>query len=271
MTDTLRILVLGDVVGEPGRKACTSLIPGLRETHGIDFVIANVENIAGGSGITEATTAELFKCGVDLMTSGDHAFRKKEALSLLDRTDRILRPANFPATVPGKGSTIQTIKGVRVGVINLLGRVFLKSVDCPFQAIQRELEHMADETDVLIVDFHAEATAEKMALAWFLDGKVSAVFGTHTHVQTADEQILPHGTAYITDIGMCGPFHSVIGREIDDALKMMMTQLPVRLEVASGDARVSGAMIDVDVKTAKALKIVRVHEKVESALHEVRS
>ncbi len=259
----IRILAVGDVVGSPGREACVSIIPRLRQEENLDFVIANVENIAGGSGITEATTRDLFENGVDLMTSGDHTFRKKEAESLLQKDRRILRPANYPAGVPGLGSTvIETANGIRIGVINLLGRVFLKSLDCPFESARRHIEKLQKETKIILVDIHAEATSEKVALGWFLDGRVSAVFGTHTHVQTADEQILPHGTGYITDLGMCGPHRSVIGRVIDDALKLFLTQMPIKLEVATEDARISGVILDIDPQSGKTVAIRRVHERV---------
>ena len=263
-----RVLVVGDVVGNPGRRACTQIIPRLRQTEKIDFVIANVENLAGGSGITESTTRELFTHGVDAMTSGDHVFKKKEAEALIQNDSRILRPANYPASVPGCGSTvIKTSQGIKVGVLNLLGRVFLKTVDCPFEAAKREVEKMRRETSIIFVDMHAEATSEKVAMGWFLDGKVSAVFGTHTHVQTADERILPRGTGYITEIGMCGPYHSVIGRDIDQVLHMFLTQMPVRLDVAHEDSRLSGALFDIDPETGKTLSVKRVHEKVEDEIH----
>ncbi len=260
--DVLRILVLGDVVGEPGRQACKAILPRLRQEEKIDLIVANVENIAGGSGLTEPSVRELFDCGVDAMTSGDHAFRKKEGEALFRNDARIIRPANYPAAVPGRGSMlVETRSGLQVGIVNLLGRVFLKPLDCPFEAARREVEKLRRDTRVILVDFHAEASSEKMALGWFLDGKVSAVYGTHTHVATADEQILPHGTGYATDIGMCGPFRSVIGREIDDVLKLFLTQMPVRLEVATEDPRISGLLLDIDPQNGKTLEIRRVQER----------
>lgn len=260
-----RVLAVGDVVGNPGRQACVQIIPRLRQTENIDFVIANVENLAGGSGITESTTRELFQNGVDMMTSGDHIFKKKEGEGLLQQNSRILRPANYPAGVPGFGSAVVAAgQGVKVGVLNLLGRVFLKTVDCPFEAAKREVEKMRQETQVIFVDVHAEATSEKVALGWFLDGKVSGIFGTHTHVQTADERILPKGTGYITELGMCGPYHSVIGRNIDEVLQMFLTQMPVRLDVAKEDIRLSGVIFDVNVETGKAIGVRRVHERLSN-------
>jgi metallophosphoesterase (TIGR00282 family) len=257
-----RVLAVGDVVGEPGREACKRIIPRLRHEKGIDFVIANVENLAGGSGITEKTTRELFDHGVDVMTNGDHVFRKKDAEELLQKNPRVLRPANFPAGVPGSGSVVaESSAGIKVGVLNLLGRVFLKTVDCPFAAAKKEVESLRRETPVILVDMHAEATSEKVAMGWFLDGLVSGVFGTHTHIQTADECILPRGTAYITELGMCGPYESVIGRKIDEVLHMFLTQMPSKLEVATGDPRLSGALFEIDVRTGKATGVSRVHEK----------
>ena len=257
-----RVLAVGDVVGNPGRRACTEIIPRLRREEGVDFVIANGENLAGGSGITEATTRELFARGVDVITSGDHVFKKKEAEALLQKNQRILRPANYPSRVPGHGGTVVTAPGgVKVGVLNLIGRVFLKTVDCPFESAQREVKKLAAETPVIFVDMHAEATSEKVAMGWFLDGKVTAVFGTHTHIQTADEHVLPKGTGYITELGMCGPYYSVIGRDIDAVLQMFLTQMPVKLEVAGEDARLSGAIFDIDPATGKTLAIRRIHER----------
>jgi len=263
--EAIRVLAIGDVVGAPGREACIAIIPQLRIEEKINLVIANVENIAGGSSITESTTRVLFENGVDVMTSGDHIFKKKEAVSLVQKNRRILRPANYPMAAPGYGSVVvETDEGIKVGILNLLGRVFLKSLDCPFEVARKEIQKLREETAIVFVDFHAEATSEKIALGWFLDGKVTAVFGTHTHVQTADEQILPHGTGFITDLGMCGPYRSVIGREIDDALKLFLTQMPVRLEVATEDPRLSGAIFEVDPMTGKTLEIRRVHERIQS-------
>ncbi len=199
----MRVLAVGDVVGSPGRKACVEIIPRLRQREQIGFVIANGENLAGGSGITPATTQELFDHGVDVITSGDHVFKKKEGEELVQANPRILRPANYPASVPGSGSVVATSScGLKIGVLNLLGRVFLKTVDCPFEVAEREIKEISRQTPIIFVDMHAEATSEKVALGWFLDGRVSAVFGTHTHVQTADEAILPKKTAYITELGM---------------------------------------------------------------------
>jgi len=259
-----RVLTLGDVVGKPGRLACREILPRLRREEGIDFVIANGENLAQGSSITEGTVRELLSAGVDVITSGDHVFRKPEAEGLLRTHPRVLRPANYPASVAGQGSVVLRLAdGTRMAVLNLIGRVFLKTVDCPFEIAEREVGKLSRETPLIFVDFHAEATSEKVALGWFLDGKVSAVFGTHTHIQTADETILPQGTGYMTDLGMCGPYRSVIGRKIDLCIRMFRTQLPVRLDVAEEDARLSGAIFEVDPGSGKTLSVCRVHERVE--------
>ncbi len=249
-------------MGEPGRRAIKELLPRLVREEEIDFVIANAENLAGGSGITESTVLELFSAGVHVLTSGDHIFRKKEGEDLLARSTRILKPANYPVGTPGIGSTvIETGNGLKIGVLNLIGRVFLKTVNCPFETAEREVNRLRNETHLIFVDMHAEATSEKIALGWFLDGQVSAVFGTHTHIQTADDTILPRGTGYITDLGMCGPYRSVIGREIDQVIKMFLTQLPMRLEVAREDARLSGALFETEIASGKTVSIRRVHER----------
>jgi len=268
MTDNnrLRVLAVGDTVGKPGRRACMDLIPKIREREQIDFIIINGENIAGGSSITKETVDELFKAGADVVTTGDHIFKKKEATPLLATNERILRPHNYPAGTPGSGMVVVKAKnGTSVAVINLMGRVFMQSLDCPFQSAEKALAAISRETPIILVDFHAEATSEKVALGRFLDGKVSAVFGTHTHVQTADETILPHGTAYITDLGMCGPHDSVIGRKVEVVLKLFLTQMPTHLDVASGDERVSGIILDIDASSGRALSIKRIHEKLKSA------
>lgn len=256
-------------MGDPGRRAIKEILPRLIREEGIGFVIINGENIAGGSGITENTVFELFSSGADVVTSGDHVFRKKEGEALLENTTRILKPANYPAGTPGIGSTVVKAKDGRlVGVINLIGRVFLKTVNCPFETAEREVKKLREQTPLIFVDMHAEATSEKVALGWFLDGKVTAVFGTHTHVQTADETILPQGTGYITELGMCGPYRSVIGREIEQVLKMFLTQMPMKLEVAREDARISGALFEVDPASGKTVSIKRVHEKVKTVTKE---
>jgi len=258
----MRVLIVGDTVGKPGRQACLKIIPRLRESEKLDCIIINGENIAGGSSITADTIRELFDSGAHVITSGDHIYRKKDSIELLEQNPRILKPLNYPPGTPGKGSVVVELADkTKIAVINLMGRVFLKTIDCPFRAVEKELDRLRKETPNIVVDLHAEATSEKVAMGWFLDGKVSAVVGTHTHVQTADEQILPHGTAYITDLGMCGPHYSVIGRKIENVLQHFITQMPPHLEVATDDIRLSGVVIDIDSSSGRAKSIKRVHEK----------
>ena len=263
MTEITKVLVIGDTVGKPGREACRRLIPKLREREGIDLVVVNGENLAGGSSVTRETADELFQNGVDVITTGDHVFKKKEAAGLLDVEGRILRPLNYPKGTPGHGFAVATTaKGVKIAVVNLLGRVFLQTVDCPFQAIESILKSLKSQAKVVLIDFHVEATSEKVALGWFLDGQVSAVYGTHTHIQTADESILPKGTAYMTELGMTGPYRSVLGRDISQVLHRFRTQMPGPMEVASEDIRLSGALIEIDGSTGRATAIQRIHERI---------
>lgn len=258
----IRVLVVGDIVGSPGREVCRELIPLLRTREKIDFIIANGENMAGGSGITKATVNDLFQSGVDVITTGDHVFKRKESYALLDESKMILRPANYPVCSPGIGSYVYAIDdSVTIGIVNLLGRVFLNPIDCPFARIKDIVDDMRTKTNIIIVDFHAEATSEKIALGWYLAGRVSCVYGTHTHVQTADETILPGGTAYITDVGMTGPFRSVLGRDVEAVLSRFVTQMPAFFKVATEDLRLNGALIDIDTQTGTARTIKRVQEK----------
>ncbi|MBU1863575.1 MAG: TIGR00282 family metallophosphoesterase [Candidatus Omnitrophica bacterium] len=258
----MRILVVGDVVGEPGRRVCHEVLPSLQKEEKIDFIIANGENVAGGSGITKRTAEELFRSGVNVITSGDHIFKQKEARQLLQDTNRVLRPANFPHVSPGYGSYVYKVTStVSIGVVNLLGRVFLSTVDCPFQKITDLIDELKQRTNIIIVDFHAEATSEKIALGWYLDGKVSAVVGTHTHVQTADEVVLPAGTAYLTDVGMTGPFHSVLGREVEEVIARFVTQMPGRMRVATEDLRMNAVIIEINTETGLAASIKRIQKK----------
>ncbi|MBI5144347.1 MAG: TIGR00282 family metallophosphoesterase [Candidatus Omnitrophica bacterium] len=260
----MRILFIGDIVGEPGRRAAKELLPKLKRKESLDFVIANGENAAGGSGITPALADELFSCGIGVITSGDHIWKRKEILERIESDRRILRPANYPKEAPGFGSTIvESESGIAVGVINLIGRVFMQAVECPFRASKEEVDKLAGKARVIVVDMHAEATSEKIALGWFLDGLVSAIVGTHTHVQTADEKILPNGTAFITDAGMTGPFDSVIGRKKEQILTRFITQMPARFEMAEGDIQLHGVILDIDEKTGKANSIKRVQEKLK--------
>lgn len=255
----MKVLFIGDIVGSPGREAIKKLVPGIVKKEKIDFVIANGENAAGGSGLTPSITDELLSYGVDVITSGDHVWKKKEIIDYIDTSKNLLRPLNYPKEVPGKGSAIvKSGSGIKVGVINLVGRVFMQAVECPFRVSKEEVEKLREKTSVIIVDIHAEATSEKIALGWYLDGSVSLVIGTHTHVQTADEKILPKGTAYLTDCGMTGPFDGVIGRKKEQILSRFITQMPVRFEMAEEDVRLNGAICDIDEKTGTATSIKRI-------------
>lgn len=262
----MNILFIGDIVGNPGREAIRKLLPELKKEFSLDFVVANAENSAGGSGITPGIAEELVGSGVDVLTSGDHIWKKREILQVIGTEKHILRPANFPEAAPGNGwGVFKAGNAVSVGVINLQGRVFMEALDCPFKAAKIALEKISKETKIIIVDIHAEATSEKIALGWYLDGEVSAVLGTHTHVQTADERILPNGTAYLTDAGMTGPCDSVIGRRVEDVLERFLTLVPTRFEVAKENVQLQGAVIDIDEKTGKANSIVRIQKKLTDA------
>jgi metallophosphoesterase (TIGR00282 family) len=255
-------------VGEPGRRAVKIVLPKLREQHALDFVIANGENSAGGSGITPKMAGELFSAGVDVITSGDHLWDQKEVMELLQNEPRFLRPLNYPANVPGRGSGIFEIKNsksgiqnpVLIAVLNAQGRTFMPPLENPFSLAAEEVKRLREQTKIIFVDFHAEATSEKIAFARMLDGQVSAVVGTHTHVQTADEQIFPGGTAYLTDAGFTGPHESVLGREIQPVLQRFRTAMPQRFEVASNDVKLQGAVVEIDNASGKAVKIQRVSE-----------
>jgi len=258
----MKILFIGDVVGAPGREAIKKLVTPLKSELEIDFVIANAENASGGSGITLKVAEELFSSGVDVLTSGDHIWKRPEIFELINREDRILRPINFPSGAPGRGAYVFKSKnGVKVGVINVNGRVFMDALECPFKTSLAACEKIKEETKIIILDMHAEATSEKIALGWYLDGKLSAIFGTHTHIQTADEKILPKGTAYITDVGMTGPYDSVIGRKKDDVLTRFLSAIPVRFEVAGDDIQLHGALVEIDEKTGQAISISRIQRK----------
>lgn len=263
----MKILFIGDIVGSPGREAVKQLLPQLKKEYSLDFAIANAENAAGGSGITAKVAQELFDAGLEALTSGDHIWKKREIFEIIDKEERILRPANFPANAPGRGSGLfQTQSGLKVGLINLQGRVFMEALECPFKISREAQEALAKETKVIIVDIHAEATSEKVALGWYLDGKVSAVLGTHTHIQTADERILPAGTAYLTDVGMTGPLDSVIGRRTEDVLARFISAIPIRFEVAKENIQLQGALLDIDEETGKARSILRIQKKFNSEL-----
>jgi metallophosphoesterase (TIGR00282 family) len=257
----VRLLFIGDIVGQPGRRAVRALLPVLRERFCVDCVIANGENSAGGSGITPGTAGELFEAGVDIITSGDHLWDQKEVLQLLEHEARFLRPLNYPEGTPGRGSTLFRSEGnPPVAVLNAQGRTFMADLDNPFHALLAEVEKCRAQTPILFLDMHAEATSEKIAVARMLDGRVSAVVGTHTHVQTADEQIFPGGTAFLCDAGFTGPHESVLGREIQPIIARFLTNTPQRFGVAKERILLQGAVVEVDADTGRALSIQRVSE-----------
>jgi len=255
----LKVLFIGDIIGEPGRKMVRAQLKGLIEKHQPDLVIANGENSAGGFGITSEIADELLFLGIDVLTSGNHVWDKKEIEPYLNKQDRLIRPANYPDGNPGVGSVvISTEKAGKAAVLNLEGRVFMSNLADPFRIAEREIERLKKETQVVIIDFHAEATSEKIALAWHLDGKASAVIGTHTHVQTADERVLPNGTAFITDAGMTGPTDSVIGVRKEQAIARFLTQTPHRFEIPKGPVHLCAVIVDIDAGTGKAKSIERI-------------
>ena len=254
----MRILFIGDIIGSPGRWAVRTLLPGLRNEYDIDLVIANGENAAGGFGLTAETAQEIFRSGVDVITTGGHVWDKKEVLPYLEEESRLLRPLNYPPGVPGRG--YQRVGAVTV--VNLMGRVFLDSLDCPFRTMDALLESLPGPS-LVVVDFHAEATSEKGAMGWYLDGRVGVIVGTHTHVATADERILPNGTAYVTDVGMVGPLNSIIGSEPRDVLARFLYQTPRRLSVPDGPVRWNSVLAEVDDETGHGMDIQRIDRVVE--------
>ena len=278
----MKLLFIGDIVGQPGRHAVRQLLPRLREQHQLDFVIANGENAAGGSGITPKTAEEIFAAGVDVITSGDHLWDHKEVMELLASEKRFLRPLNYPPGTPGQGSGVFEIRNptrcdgatarreseirnpVSVAVLNAQGRTFMPPLENPFLVVPPEIERLRQQTKIIFVDFHAEATSEKIAFARMLDGKASAVIGTHTHVQTADEQIFPGGTAYLSDAGFTGPHESVLGREIEPVIKRFVTNMPQRFEVAKERVLLHGAVLEIDEISGKSRVILRVSEALAS-------
>jgi len=266
MPDNFKVLFIGDLIGRPGRRALARFLPELKRKYQPDLVIANGENAAGGNGLTEEIGKELF-FQVDVLTSGNHIWDKKEVLNYLDKESRLLRPANYPAGNPGRGYYIfQNENGLRAAVVNLQGRVFMEPIDCPFHQADHLLEEIIPTTPIIIIDFHAEATSEKQALGWYLNGRVSAVIGTHTHIPTADERVLPGGTAYITDVGMAGAWNSVIGMKTEQALQRFLSSRPQRFEPATEGLLLSAVFISIDPKSGKALSIKRellVEEKSE--------
>src|SRR5213594_397750 len=253
----MNILMVGDVYGEPGRAAIAKLLPELRREHAIDFCVVNVENAAGGFGVTPPIARRILDAGVDVMTSGNHIWDKKEIVEYIVKENLPLRPANYPPGTPGTGSIVVKAGPHKVAVLNMMGRVFLPNLDCPFRKADEEIPRLRQETPIIVVDMHCEATSESQAMGWYLDGRVSAVVGTHRHVQTADERLLPKGTAYITDLGMTGPTDSVIGVDKDIALQRFITQMPNRFEPAKGPVALHGALLKVDAETGRGLSIER--------------
>lgn len=255
---TFNLLFVADICGKAGRQAAAHLIRDLREEFDVDYVIANVENAAGGFGVTPEMSKKMFSYGIDLQTSGNHIWDRVDILDYFNSRPKLLRPANYPHSAPGSGSYLDTVGSVKVGVINLMGRVYMANLDCPFQAAMREIDRMVSQANIIFVDFHAEATSEKQAMGFYLDGKVTAVIGTHTHVPTADEQISGKGTAYLTDAGMTGPYDSIIGMEKGPSLGRFLTGMPKRFTTASNDVRLAGVLLKCDPDTGKAVEIQRV-------------
>ncbi|MFA6054933.1 MAG: TIGR00282 family metallophosphoesterase [Thermodesulfovibrionales bacterium] len=254
----MKVLFIGDIVGKTGRNAVKALLPSVVNKYKVDLVIANGENAAGGFGITDKIADELFGYGIHVITTGNHVWDKKEFIPQISKIDRVLRPLNYPPGVPGYGSLLYPMNnGKKVAIMNLSGRVFMSNIDCPFRTGKKEVEKLAEHTNIIIIDFHAEATSEKIAFSYYMDGRVSAIIGTHTHVQTADEKILPGGAAFITDVGMTGPAHSVIGIEIDQIIQRFLTNIPMRFETAKGEAVFSAVVVEINEETGKATAIQR--------------
>ena len=257
----MNLLFIGDIVGKPGRRVLAQMLPGLRREFSVDLTIANGENSAGGFGITRETFEEILAAGVDVVTGGNHTWQARDVAALLDGEARLLRPANYPAGAPGRGGGVFRLSGgagPAVAVLNLEGRIFMEPLESPFRVGLEQVEHLRRETQVIVVDIHAEATSEKAALAWYLDGRVSAVVGTHTHVQTADERVLPGGTAFITDVGMTGPRDSIIGMGREEVLQRFLTALPARFDVAKGPAHLNGVLLEIDGETGRARSVRRI-------------
>lgn len=258
--NTINILGIGDIVGKPGRRIVIQKLASLKKQFNIEFVVANGENISGGSGLNPAEAQDLLNAGVDVLTGGDHIWAKKDIIPFMRNSNKVIRPANYPEESPGVGFAVYPAGSVKVGVMHLQGRIFMNTnlADCPFKHGDRIVKQLQKETPIIVLDMHAEATSEKIAIGWFLNGRVSFIFGSHTHVQTADDCILSGGTAYITDCGMTGPYKSVIGRKIENVLQKMITQVPVHFDVAEEDARLCGAIATVDTATGKATAIKRI-------------
>ena len=256
----MNIMMIGDICGRPGRHTAAHFIPILKEEYSLDLIIANGENSAGGVGITAKVLEELLSMGIDIITTGNHVWDKKEIFDFIDNEERLIRPANYPSNTPGKGYCIIPIQNRKVGIINLAGRTFMPPIDCPFQTINQIISEIKNSCDIIIIDFHAEATSEKLALGWYLDGKVSCVAGTHTHIQTADERIFPQGTAYISDLGMVGPWNSILGVDKDAVIRKFLTGLPVRFNVATDEDTIFCAIVIQIDHSSKATNIIRIQK-----------
>lgn len=258
----MRVLALGDIVGRPGRRGLKQVLPKLRQELRPDLIIANGENAAGGIGLTQSVAEEIWEAGVDIITTGNHVWNKREIYPVLEREELLLRPANYPPGTPGRGWTIWKNNEYSVAVVNLIGRTFLEPLECPFRVIDLLLSKIKRDADIIIIDFHAEATSEKVAFGWYVDGRASMVFGTHTHIQTADNRILPNGTGYITDIGMTGPRDGVIGMDREIVIQRFLTQLPTRFKVAAGDVDIMGIWADIDPACGRTLQIERLYQTI---------
>lgn len=261
----MRILFIGDIVGRPGRDALRGCLPGVREDYAPDLVVANIENAASGFGLTESVAKEILSAGVDVMTSGNHLWDRRGSEGYIEGEKKLVRPANYPDGTPGRRYHLCEVNGTRVGILNLQGRVFMPPIDCPFRGLDRLLEELEGQAEVFLLDFHGEATSEKKAMAVYADGRVSAVVGTHTHTPTADECILPGGTAFVSDLGMTGPYDSIIGMKQEGVLGRFLSGMPRRFEVADNDARLSGLIVDLDERTGSARFVQRIHEKLSEA------
>jgi len=262
---SIRILAIGDMVGTPGRRIVRDRLPDLVRDRDLDLVVANAENVVSGSGITVKVRDKLLNSGIDVITTGDHIWKRMEIASGLEPNGRLIRPENYPRTCPGRGLTVvESRGGVKVAVLNALGRLYMDPIDCPFRAVDAAIEEARKSASVILLDFHAEATSEKVGMGWYLDGRVTAVWGTHTHVQTSDERILPNGTAYITDLGMTGSHYSILGRRIQPVLQKMVRHQPARFDVADEDLRISGIIVTADPETGRATEIERVQITEES-------
>ncbi len=260
MPELLNILAIGDIIGRAGRRALKEHLPGLIDRYNIDFVVANGENLAAGFGLTEKTAEEMFSIGVDVLTNGNHCWDQRQIMPLFDEDERLVRPCNFTESAPGQGWTVrETPAGHRIAVVNLIGQVFMGPWDCPFRAADRVLAELPDDLAAILVDFHAEATSEKMGMGWYLDGRASFVFGTHTHVPTCDETIRPRGCAYQTDLGMTGSYQSIIGMQVEGALKRLVQRLPQRFKAVEHGADIHATLVRVDADSRKCTEIRRLH------------